>query len=864
MGARRRAKVTAEALGVDALAAAGEVVALAALVQRHADGEAFRALSTLTNDPHALAWLLQLGAERPALWNGTVSWPSCVPVPSGALRGKVEALFDPPSAGIRAVGAAAFAALLPRLDPVEFRSKIARKCLAPNTPEGPVREAARDALAGSSRPADRQSLRSDARSAQLPDRLVRLARLGPELTRPAERADVLEALQGLATAPVAVPDAALQQVREVAAMMDDEALKTWLAGTWVYPPVRTALMGQAFGERLGADRLCRLLDEQSSAEMVDLICGAAEGVPNWAGEAEVLVCAYGLGHKPAITHVRRFLTSDEVPDAVWQVVLAASERDVNKELGRAVQPSQLVEAARAHASDPRMVRVAASVAGTLADRDRETAQTAGPGEAWADTVVSVHETLGEPFITLLPDFLVETPIPSLVLDLALTAAAAIPEWAGCGFTAQIVDRAVEAGPAQADDVLGVLHDELDEEDKVRLLNTVTERGPELLDGTLRHLANSPNVVLSVAQDAVLSLRGPESGHASPTVLSALIPAALRAGLGHPHDTAEQVRALLEHPDASVNAAGMAWAEAIDVTADDRELVKVVVAADEAVNHGEDNLARLRERYGTSLADRAQHLDLPTDERVASLELAATTAPSRARDAAFSVLEQSTTPTLRRTAAGVLASTNGTVDEVARIQEIHDSEKRTDLRELLQTALHNVHSRDLTEAVAGLLSMLGLPPVNDPRVLVPYPSHENSFVDRVDKVRAASTNRSNPSGYGTQANVLADLLVDLAILAAHDAGTKKVANETEIGQIRANAKVRPDSGDLINRANLHAIFPWLGQCQALRDYRDAHFAPVDTLEPHRVTPDDSGAIASILQRLVAGWCETMRKHYNPSS
>ena len=849
-------------LDAGSLAAASEVVALAALAYKASDGEAFRALAGLAGQPGVLDWVLLVGGEVPNLWQYVTEWPASVPVSSVSLRDAVLAVLNATHSAPTSSAAQCMSKLLPCLEPGDFRRKVARSLLGDGTPEGLLRAAARETLAGSPDRSDRQALRRDARAGSVLERVARLARLGPSLSGPAELDDAAEALTELAAIHFSATEDVLGPVRSLAAMLDDKRLRSWLTGPWPYPAGRVAVVDSKFGELLQADRLCALLTKGTPGDLVDLVCAAAEGTEDWEGEARVLVRAYELGLKPENRHALRFTDGDgPLPEAVWTVALAAGERELNRTIGDQADEGQLAAAAAEHSADPRMVEVMSAVAGQMADREHAQHGDDGPGDMWATEVRDVYAALGEPFVVLLADYLHVIPIPVSVLDIVLDHPTAVREWAGCGFTDQVVARAADTGGAAVCNVLEALADELDTDTIVGLARTLLDQ-PGLLAVALGHLGPATDAVRQLASAAVESLDGPEAGHAPTDALSLLVPAAVSSGMARTTNHAAHIHRLLEHPDSRANAAGVAWAAAIPVTDADTELVDVVVAADDALLHQNTDLAAVRDAYATQVAGQAKDQSLSTDARAANLTLAVKLSPAVAREAAFTICEGSTSQALRKAAAGVLASTPGAVEDVDRLRSLYEKETRDGQKSLFQTALHNVQSRDITEALDGLTAVLGLPGWADARTLVPDPDFDNAFVAATDKVRAPATNRANPSDFGTKSNVLADLLVDLALLAAHDAGEKGYLTGTEAAQIRANAHGRPESGDLVHRPNLLAKVGWLGHCQALRAYRDAHPAPRGTVEPNRVTPDDSGAIASILSRVVTGWAGTMRQYHRP--
>ena len=848
-------------LDADKLARAGNWVALAALAtttdapKRDA---ATKALAANASKEPALRWLLEVSSSEEH-WAAVGEFPNGVVLPKD-LTTKVKRLAKEAAAQDGSYQAAAMARLMPVVQ-AAVRNELARTVLAANGPEGVLREAARRCLTGSSEKKDRAALVTDAKSGTAPIRVARLSQLSEPFTQHETR-EMRDALGIVRDLGFTGDDVAA--IGTLASRVGDQWTREWLHQPWT-SGAKPILASDAFGTALGGDLLVAMLTEDAPADVITVVVSAANAL-DWTEDAVVVARACKVASDPPLTAVERFLKNpkaDGVRDSVWPIVLENEHRAVVDMVGAALAIGDLTFGANQCAGDDRAPKRLAELAGRFADRGTTGANGAIiPPEGWADEILHVHSDLGDGFLTALPNYLRPLiAIPQSLLDVIYAVPAALSEFNTCGFGDQLTSGADV--PEKAVAVLNQPDEHLTDDAVDALLNTVGWDDPSRWEIAIRAMTVNPDFLYDRVVKMVDTLDGPEAGHVPLDILANTVHVAVARGLARQSGdrTATAIPALLKNQDDEVVTAGCEWASGLDLSEDDHDLVRAVITADELRSPRHEELSRLRAGMAAQLIKHSTDQTRQATERIHHLGLAVQADPGAAREAAFK-LAGSGDAAVRLAAAGVLASTPGSATDEARVRSLLDSAKTVPLRQKLEEALHRLKSPGVAEAIEGLVTLLGLPAPGLPTAdLVRHPADHDRFISCVDDVRANSGGHATAKAFINAGVVLADLLVDFAIVAAADAGARGISPK-DAKAIGENAGVRPDTGTLVGRQSLVELFDWFPQCSTLRKRRTAHASPAGSRQPITVKDGDSTYARQLLVDIVGGWIDTMSKYPPP--
>ena len=378
------------------------------------------------------------------------------------------------------------------------------------------------------------------------------------------------------------------------------------------------------------------------------------------------------------------------------------------------------------------------------------------------------------------------------------------------------------------------------------------------------LRRRPDALLGEAAGALASLPGPDADAVPAGHLRAVLAAALDAAAGDLARVAgdrhgEHLRDLLDQSDAGLRRLALRWALALEPG---EETLALLIARRASTRGLDDEFAGVLAAYADHLARRARDASLDSGERARALDLAREADPRLAREAAFGVAGTARQGELRRAAASVLATTEARPEDEARLGRLLDGEGDRQTRRGLAAALRNISSGTVARALANLRSLVGLDPEPDAdaRAFVPHEDWDARFVEWVDRVRR--TRSDDPAAFVAALINLSDLLVDLAAAelqyADPDGAPLGRRGGQQAADLRANARARPDTGELLRRPPLTELFPWFRQAAILREKRAAHPAPLGSTEPVRIGHAEADYARELFRDVVAGWEGSMRE------
>lgn len=424
------------------------------------------------------------------------------------------------------------------------------------------------------------------------------------------------------------------------------------------------------------------------------------------------------------------------------------------------------------------------------------------------------------------------------------------------------DRLVAAAAAEGSTAAAVIAltgsmDLLEAGQLESLLQQVTWRSVSEDDyrSVLAALAKRPESLAAEVVRAVDSAFGPEREAISNALLVDTIHqlvAAQAADHVEPQVRRAQLARLFHHPSDSVVAAAARWATALPADAD---LVQVVIRADDETGGQVPHLLALRRKLAGDLIGVAENPGGQPRRRAEALELAIRLAGDVARPAAFR-LATSAVREMREVASSVLAETPGDAADVTSIQALLAIERVDSVRANLERALYRLTSSSIGEGIRNLCEVTGLHVGTtnlDPAVLIPDKTRHQAFIHWVDLLRARYALGGEPGPFLEAAINLADLMVDLVVVALFDATRAAPGLKPEqVEMIRHQAIKKPDTGSLIRQQQMIQRFNWFSAVATLREKRTAHYAPLGTTQPVKLTAEDVIVARSLLRDIVAGW------------
>lgn len=861
-------------LSEPALAAAGEFTALAALTRSsHNPDAAVTALASASQDEVAFTWLWALVREQESRWR-SVKLPEQVSVPESLHHEVTEFIVKAP-AGQRQISIAedGAARLLHALGQTPLGLSVARTSFSePEAPSPRVRDAAITLLAAST-DHDGRALVVE-RLARVPEhkRAAAFERLHPPYNE-AELAAILSALQFVTDRPI--EDADFAAIATVVARLPEDALAELLGRTWRRPDNKQKLSQAGLVPKIGTDRLQVVLAHELGEDTTKLLLAGAASLP---AEQQLALGTYTFAAFPSdwsqpiwnslvgtiqMARQHRFQRREPALAALWTLTTAASDEHAAQALAELLDHGELLSAAHDHRAEPRTSQRFGAVAAALLQKSTDT---------WAEEVAEVADVLGTDYLVGVAAGLpAEYTLPGALRTVVMDSAQAQAGFAKAGFGAQLAAWAET--PTSAETLLKAAHTDLLDLEVCDLLGRAdwAAIGPDAYLTLCRSFDGRLPVLVQQLRQAVESLTGPEAAAAGPDVLTTLLTLALDAGLRHDlgdqAETTAAVTRLLDHPDRSVIDAACAWIRVLDLTPEthacDHHRVKAVVAADNDRGGTLPTLVTLRAELARRLNELALDTTLEIPDRITHLELAAEVDPGTARDTALS-LAATHNNDLRAASATVVAATPGRPDDLKRILELLTSESRQDIRHSLEAAKHRISSGTIGEAVNALADLLEPPPDParlDPQILVPDPLHHDRFVLWVDKARARADNHDDPGSFIEAVINLSDLMVDIVLVAATDAGAKTGLTAQVVQAIRDNGTSgkRPDIGDLLVRQNLQPLFGWFPLCTALRKKRTAHPSPLGSTKPHNLGSNDLITAKTLFRDITNGWMDDMHRY-----
>ncbi len=384
------------------------------------------------------------------------------------------------------------------------------------------------------------------------------------------------------------------------------------------------------------------------------------------------------------------------------------------------------------------------------------------------------------------------------------------------------------------------------------LITPAELTPSAAEDLAGHLRSRAGLLGAFCERLVLSLHGPEALAAPARAVAVVLSVAVETGaldeVALSGEFVDAARAAAHVPSRVLQEALAGWLSKAPLS---EEALDLVVGADESHTDGANPFAAARVQLAKRFAGRAGDAAGQTSDRIADLRATAHADGATARDVATRMLS-TTNVELRRASAEVLAATEGSLEDVAVLEERVAEETDKVARDHLNHALRRIKSGSVAEALHNLLELLELTEnIKDPDVAVVLPHTEwhETFVDCVDKLRGTVT--TNPEGAVQDSLRLGEFLIDQAVATLWLSDDR---NEKQGKLLLTNAPNKQSIGTLLKRQDLLERFPWLHAYATLREDRSVHPAPRG-----RTTPTAAGATPlnlGLIARVVSGWLEAM--------
>lgn len=842
---------------------AGEYTALAALA-RAGDAAARAALVASARTESAFRWIWALGTQVSAeIFNhfGNLAGPVAVPRDlDDAVTSFVLKPLSPPYRQGLAVPPAVAAQnhLLQHLDSASPLARaIAISAVRTEAPLPPmVRQVALDILGTSTEPEARNLVVRHAVGFPPHKQSAELLRLAPPYSD--EEYEVVALAVEQLTRHNA-DDGDFQRSAELAVRLRDDILSGLLVKPWHSDNKRKFVVAGLL-PRLGADRIMSLLCDNLGDTATPLILERVavdlrdEDVIRIGRQAHAMFppeWTHGIREKFAQQLVRRReSTAATAIDALWQFVAATDNLEPAATLAPFLMPGELRSLARGAVTEEQIRRL-----GHLA----RYMQMRDGGEQFAEEVTNVAVTFrgaesGAFTAGLTSTEALRRDLPDRFFEHILHNAAAIAAHTRTVGAGDLVHRVTT--PEQARDLL--LYASRLESNEIAAIQDVLG-WPSKPDraAVIKVLREYPLELYRWFGRAVESLSGPEADAAPTEFVINLGETCLQSGLTDDLEdwTDSLIERLLELSPALVDI-GCRWIRQLELSEaaiPDAGRVQAVVEADNERDGQISVLAELRAGLGLRLAEVARAMTEEIPNRVSCLRLAAAANPAAARAAALDLADH-LVPAVREESVRVLAETHASSDDHDRIVELIDQEQNSAIRRDLKVALTRVRSGDIGQALENLVQLLGLSRNGlDPAVLFPSGKRQSAFIQLADQVRTRITGEPGP--FFEAAINLAQVMVDLTLLAATDAGESPVKPE-EAERIRSNAPGRLDEGDILRRQQLLTKYLWFSSVAALREGRSAHFARLGETESVEVTDEDVIMAKGLLKRIVDGWLTDM--------
>lgn len=415
----------------------------------------------------------------------------------------------------------------------------------------------------------------------------------------------------------------------------------------------------------------------------------------------------------------------------------------------------------------------------------------------------------------------------------------------------------DQGPVVVLDALVESQARLDPEDLNRLRNSLhwTRTTTEQFERTTRLVrAQSEEALVEMAAEALVSLDGPEAEAA---------PAAAVAGLLN-HITQSQLHQQLHaaapsglravfagHLPTHVHTAGCSWGKGLEPT---EETVADIVAAHENIVGLDDAFGDVRRHHAAMLLETASDPDLPSAARSERLHLAARADSGQAASVALDLVQEGKAHIeLQLAAVDVLEA--GVLDGavVPVLEDAASRAKHSELLSRLQQLLRRVQSGDHGQALANLFDLVGVEAEPDLSIYLAVEGLRDGFRAAVDRVRRDW--RSTPDSLIVHATSLADLLLDIAVVSATEAG-QGIVKQHEADALSRNLANRPAAGAIADRQHVQQSLPWAVLLAGLHQRRPGHALPAGQLTPHAHADPDLVWAQRQVALIVDGWVTTM--------
>ena len=168
--------------------------------------------------------------------------------------------------------------------------------------------------------------------------------------------------------------------------------------------------------------------------------------------------------------------------------------------------------------------------------------------------------------------------------------------------------------------------------------------------------------------------------------------------------------------------------------------------------------------------------------------------------------------VRVAACGVLASTSGSEDDLARLLSLAADERMSGQRQALQWAADAVRTPDPEESV-GLLWRLVEVGDDAPRLsleaLVPAQKHRPQLLRWINKAWCRAADHRRSQRFLEAALVLGGIMVDQTVLLAGAGGLEIGVSGPELGQVDHGLRERPTPLQLATREAVRDRYPWMG-------------------------------------------------------
>lgn len=850
--------VNRDLLSPQALATAREIIALAALAAS-SDGtlaaQAANGLAKVSDDPQALAWLLET-STREDQWAAVAEFPPAVPVPPHLRRPVAELIdraVDSPSSYLAGV----VAKLLPVLGPEQLRVREARKVLQVVRMECPLRVAARYIIRTSTSRPDRAMLIDDAlTAASIVEQVSRLSALGT-LSRGREQDAAKTVLTALQQQPINPADA--EAVAHLANELPSSWIREWLHATWP-SNAKGQLLTSDFVRIIGSERLTLILTPDAPTDLVTTAAQAAMGLDE-RDKYAVLTHAFEV----CVAEPQGVLVSilnapaGGVPELAWKLLVTRHGAPHVLDFANATIEGQLGQGAGQVKGGPgapdRLAAVAAAIAVARSQRSENGLLT--PPIWWYDDVLEAHTTLGPELLMSLAHGLQTDICLSRLLPAILASDDVALAFVEAGFEAQL---SPEATAEQSERLLRVASLRLDDPRVAALLEQIGWSNVKRWHRSLDLAARKNPAIVASAFIEVLELAGGDTEAARPNteVIAVTTRAALDAGLaGLGEETAKLVRILLRDRDLTVVHLGTEWLRRLPSASLDQAIVDVVTEADEDRQPADRELRNLRVDIAEKLVAAAQETSTVSQTRIERLRLARLASPETAREASFA-LANSLDDAVSAAAADVLGDTDGAPGDADRIASLLEGEHRLTVTASLRRAQLRLRAPTATAAIEAVLKVMEC--AYEPHLLLVTKLARDE--DSNERLLAAANRVLGSSGPGNQpedfiinACALGDELLDSSIVAAADHGDV-VLSSAAVAEIRQRTARRMDSGSLVHNQKVLERFPWVSDLASLRQVRTAHSAPKGSTRPIQITEADRIAAKTQLGRIVLGWLQDM--------